>query len=167
MNQFKFEAFLREFSFLYDILCRRNWIPPERIEDIVVKRISPELLGCKREVEATGYALDADGSVVMYMGPCSVSHRKGKTFHNKGEKGVVKEEMPYPYKYTIGEALQRLTQPNVVSYIVWFSQRFNGVTRITVYKPPKRFTVMEWIEEQIRRANEQISATVAEIDAEA
>ncbi|MBI4120375.1 MAG: hypothetical protein HY454_02815 [Parcubacteria group bacterium] len=173
MNKFKVQAFFAEFPFLMtgDGPIVRN---PEEVEEVAVSRIDKDFLGKEPQYDgASGSMVGIDDSERIYLfdqdGNLLVEVEQGGCcYHNE----AYTEDESWDGE-TVGEALLR-TDPAQVHYAVVVCTGYEirdhysvGGYSVTVCKPPKGFTLPEWVEEQKRRASEQIAATIAEIDAEA
>ncbi|NQT22791.1 MAG: hypothetical protein HQ579_05045 [Candidatus Omnitrophica bacterium] len=184
MNRYKVQAFFKEFPFLAPVLelveeggdhGPQTVLSPEYVEEVKVSRIDRGFL------EVIPKRDGATGSLVGIR-----NHESILLFDEKGE--VIKEVMQAidiihneAYREdekeegeTVGEALAEIEDPNTVAYAVCIHTGYRirdhhsvGGYSITLYKPPKGFTLKEWVEEQERRAKEMLDAQLAEIDAEA
>lgn len=162
MNRFKYEAFLLEFACLNEVLSNWVFIPPGSIDDIVVRRISPELLACDHS-SFEWYALDEDGFVLMYMGPGYI--RYNEFILSPDDQRAVTTEMPLSYK--VGEALAEHPRPNDVTFLVRIGGHTDPEARmIVIYKPPKGFTIQGWITEQVQQQRLVIQNEIATTHAE-
>lgn len=152
-----------------------TFIREDDVEEVRVSRISPEFLQTRAWYNGTTgslvgiddseriFLLDKDGNVLVEVEQSrDVVHNEAHT-DNEYEEGE-----------TIGETLLRLENPDNVMYAVSVHTGYEvrdhhsvGGNSVTLYKTPKGFTLKGWVEEQKRRASEQIAATIAEIDAEA
>lgn len=173
MNKFQIRAFFSQFPFLTigDKPIVRN---TEKVEIVAVSRIDKDFLGKEPKYDgATGslvgiddsehiYLLDPDGNLLIEVKQGGYCHHNEAHTENECWSGE-----------TVGEALLR-TDPTQVHYAVVVHTGFEirdhhsvGGYSVTVYKSPQGFSLPEWVEEQTRRASEQIAATLTEINAEA
>lgn len=173
MNRYQINAFFSQFWFL---TTGDKPIIPDiyNVEEVAVSRINKDFLGKKPKYDgATGSLVGIDDSERIYLldldGNMLVEVKQGGSCHHN-EAYTDDEEWDGE---TVGEALLR-TDPAQVHYAVVVHTGYKirdhhsvGGYRVTAYKPPKGFTLPEWVEEQKRRASEQIAATIAEIDTEA
>ena len=173
MNRFKIQAFFAEFPFLTagDEPVIRDI---EEVEEVAVSRIDKDFLDKEPKYDgATGSLVGIDDSEHVYLfdrdGNFLIEVKQGGYCHHN-EAHTDNEEWSGE---TVGEALLR-TDPAQVHYAVVVHTGYEirdhhsvGGYSVTAYKPPKGFTLPEWVEQQKRRASEQITATIAEIDAEA
>jgi hypothetical protein len=171
VNKFQIEAVLREFPFL----TAGDQLPvdQERIEEITVSRVTNDLLEIVPFLERIETALvDIRESKRIFLldsaGKVLTEVRNAR--HEKSTLGRhVEESKPGE---TVGEALLRVNADEVVFVIVVHtghrieSNRSQGGYTVTVYKPPRGFTLKEWLDERYRRAEALVKAMVAEIDAE-
>lgn len=175
MNRFKVRAFFTQFPFLTtgDKPIVRD---TEKVEEVAVSRIDKDFLGKEPKYDgATGslvgiddseriYLFDQDGNLLVEVKQGGYCHHNEAHMDNESWNGE-----------TVGEALLRRTDPaQQVHYAVVVHTGYEiqnhhsvGGYSVTAYKPPKGFTLPEWVEEQERRAKAQVEAMVAEIDAEA
>jgi hypothetical protein len=195
MNRFKIQAFFKEFSWLRDLLGGgsegsvfrgmledalrsrgdegRDFV--EGVEEVNVKRIDENFLNyIPVQRGATGslvsinddeniLLVDANGNILKWV------EQSRDITHNEAYHDDEKEEGE-----SVGEALACLDNPNNVAYAVcihtghriWGHRSIGGFS-VTVYKPPKGFTLKEWADEQRRRAEQILTAEIAQIDAEA
>lgn len=152
------------------LINRDEWY---KVEEVRVSRVSRELLKMKpkRETgsgsmidycdEERAFLLGGDGEVLTEVE--QDRHHYDATFGNSWREGE-----------TVGEALLRVSNPDDVAYVVLRHTGYRiqnhhsvGGYTLTLYKPPKSFTLLGWLKEQEHRAKAQIKAMVAEIDAEA
>lgn len=151
-----------------------TYIELDKVEEAFVKRVSPEFLGTRPVYSgATGasvgiedstriFFLDQDGNMLLEVEQSvSVTHNEAHTDNEHKDNE------------TIGEAILRLEDPSKMVYAVQLETGYEvrdyhsvGGYRVTVYQPPKGFTLKGWVEEQMMRAKAIVEATVAEIDAE-
>lgn len=138
-SRFKVQAFFEEFPFLM-ALAR-----PSYVSAVSVARVGVDFLVRDLQEREAVHFLNESGEVLVSVDP---------------------EE----YAETIGEALLR-AEPAIenIRFAVLIEgkedHQWDRLT-ITIYKPPKGFTLKGWVEEQKRRASAQIQAMVAKIDAE-
>ncbi len=171
MNRFGIHVFRQEFESLLWIL------PVEWKEDMEtrVSRISHEFME-KRALHdgATGNLVDIADDAKIFLLSAS-----GKLLAEVRQTiDITHNEANWDNEYedgeTVGEALLRLGQPDRVAYAVEIREGYIvkdhhsvGGYSVTLYKPPKGFTLSGWLNGQIRREKEKLSAALAEIDAEA
>lgn len=172
MRKFFMRSFFEQFSFL--TVGEKPVVQVERVEKVSVSRVGRDFLNRVPQYNgATGSLVDIDDSERIYLfdreGNLLVEVQQGGYCHHN-EAHTDNEEWDGE---TVGEALLR-TDPAQVHYAVVVHTGYEirdhfsiGGYSVTVCKPPKGFTLPEWVEEQKHRASEMISATVAEIDAEA
>lgn len=195
MSKFQIRRFFREFPWLYDLpihnwagepneWCEKNncqqtgwhtheWLNPREVEGVSVARISEELLAKK----ATRYSVDGECVAIDERRQIFLLNQDGIVITAVEEEWEASSMACHvddtrTEGETIGESLLWI-DPNDVSYIVsvesgytiqnHFSQKG---CRVTVYKPPKGFTLKGWVDEQLRCADEILQAMIAEIDAE-
>ena len=171
MNRFKVNAFFNEFPFL-NALVEGG---PREVDEVKVARIDRHLLELVPKYEgSTGSLVGIDDSERIFLldsnGEVLAEPRQATDItHNEAHRDDEEEEGE-----TVGEALLCLEDPNTVAYAVSIHTGYDirdhysvGGCSVVVYKPPKGFTLQEWIEEQKRRAKEMLDAQIAEIDAEA
>lgn len=173
MSKFQIRAFFTQFPFLTsgdEPLVRDT----EKVEVVAVSRIDKDFLGKEPKYDgATGslvgihdseriYLFDRDGNLLIEVKQGGYCHHNEAHTDNEEWQGE-----------TVGEALLR-TDPAQVHYAVVVHTGYEirdhhsvGGYSVTVYKPPQGFSLPDWVEEQTRRASEQIAATLAEIDAKA
>lgn len=173
MNKFKIGAFFAQFPFLTsgDEPIVRN---AKEVEVVAVSRIDKDFLGKEPKYDgATGSLVGIDDSERVFLfdrdGNFLIEVKQGGYCHHN-EAHTDNEEWSGE---TVGEALLH-TDPAQVHYAVVVHTGYEirdhhsvGGYSVTVYKSPQGFSLPEWIEEQTRRASEQIAATLAEINAEA
>jgi hypothetical protein len=158
MTKFEFDAFLVEFPFLKTILKSRalrlayakstgDYIfPPgvlfSNIESMRVSRISPELL---RNTVQFGedmweviYCVGEGGKILAHFAGLEYS------------------------QVSIGELISANVRQETLYIVCMADQQSSWV--ITVYKPPKNFTVKQWIEKQIAGSRKSIQRKLAAID---
>lgn len=170
MNRFKINAFFKEFPFLASLVGDVSWV-----EEVRVSRIDHNFLEYVPKYEgATGSLVGIEDSERIYLlskeGKILAEPRQSLDIsHNEAHTDDEEEEGE-----TVGEALAYLEDPNAVTYAVSIHTGYRirdhhsvGGFSVVVYKPPKRFTLKEWVEEQERRAKEILDAEIAEINAEA
>jgi len=166
MNKFKVRAFFEEFEFLQKIA------EAEGAEEVYVKRIDENFL--KRVPiysGATGslvditdsekiFLLDKDGNVLTEVKPSVDIRHNEAHWDDESWDGE-----------TVGEAIGDLDNPNEVLCAILIHRGFKirdhhsiGGYSLTVYKPPKSFTLLGWIKEQERREKQLLSAQLVEID---
>jgi hypothetical protein len=108
------------------------------------------------------HLLDKDGNILTEV--------------RQGEKVLDHEGGTHHYEVegeTVGVALLRLEDPDAVvhavsvhtGYVVEDHHSVGGF-RVVVHKPPQGFTLKGWVDEQTRRADALVAASIAEIDAE-
>lgn len=172
MNQYLRHAFFSQFTFL-TVGDKPIVQEAEQVERVSVCRIDRDFLGRKPRYEgASGNLVDIDDSERIFLldreGHLLVEVKQGGYCrHNEAHRDDESWEGE-----SVGEALLR-TDPNRVYYAVVVHTGYEVVDHhsiggyaVTVYKPPKGFHLKGWVDEQKRRAGEQIAATLAEIDAE-
>ncbi len=179
MNKFKTQAFFREFPFLTKeqqtndisfVLCPNV----DEVEEVFVSRIDKDFL--KRVPQYSGatgslVGIDDEESICLLdkNGDFLTSVKQGgDCIHNEGHT-----DDEHWDGETVGEALLQ-TNPEEVHYAVLIHTGYEiqdhhsvGGYSMTLYKPPKGFSLPEWVKEQEKRAEELIKAQVAEIDTEA
>ena len=173
MNRFKVQAFFEQFSFLTEgeEPIVRNI---EEVEEAVVSRIDKDFLDKEPQYNgATGSLVGIDDDEHIYLFDCNGNllievKQGGQCTHNE----AYTDDEDWDGE-TVGESLLR-TDPERVHYAVVVHTGYKirdhhsvGGYSVTVYKPPKGFTLPEWVEEQKQRATAHVKAMVAEIDAEA
>ncbi|OGD32223.1 hypothetical protein A3C91_02890 [Candidatus Azambacteria bacterium RIFCSPHIGHO2_02_FULL_52_12] len=69
---------------------------------------------------------------------------------------------------SIGDTLNSLRNPNEVYYVLCITPLVENPTNwnVTIYKPPKDFTLKEWVLEQQRRVGEEIKELISKIGTE-
>lgn len=176
-SQFKIRAFFRQFPFLSAIEfggSNHRRIDIGRVEEVHVNRIDKDFLGVVPQYDgATGSCVDIDDSERILLldqdGNVLVEARQQDHIHHN----EAHTDNEYRAGESVGEALLRIDNPDAVMFAVRIHTGYEirdhysvGGYSVTLYKAPKGFSLGGWVEEQLRRASEQILATVAEIDAE-
>jgi hypothetical protein len=170
MNRFKINAFFKEFPFLTTLVEDANGV-----EEVKVARIDRDFLGKVPQYRgATGSLVGIGDSERIFLlnekGEVLAEPRQALDItHNEAYEDDEKEEGE-----TVGETLTSLEDPNTIAYAVCIYVGYRirnhhsvGGYSVVVYKPPKGFTLKEWVEDQESRAKAMLDAQLAEIDAEA
>lgn len=162
MNKFRFDAFLREFHCLHEILSDWAFIRAEDLNGIEVRRISRELLECAHGGHEW-FACDDDGFVLMHLGSLHVRYSEHLLFPDDDRC----EEVELSHDYTIGEALSYFPCPGKIAFLVrlWGTGSIYS-EKIVVYKRPKGFTLLGWNLEQAQRHHAEVKREIAEFDAQ-
>lgn len=167
-NKFKIKAFFEEFDFLYKIADL------ERIERVEVKRIDRDFLNkVPKYIGATGsmvdisnseaiFLLDSEGNIVAEPRPTvDITHNEAY------------QDDEYEQGERVGDALASLEEDavNSIQYALLIHTGYRirdhesmGGYKIVVYKPPKGFTLIQWMKEQKELEKKLLSAKIAEID---
>jgi len=173
MNKFQIFAFFRAFPFLTS--GEKPLVPDQgNVEEVRVARIGVDFLDRRPRYEgATGSLVDIDDSETIWLFSAEgkpLGEVKQERFVRHNEAHQDDEQSPGE---AVGEALLRIG-PDLVHYAVVIHRGYQiqdhysvGGYCVTVYKPPKGFTLAGWVEEKIRRAEEFTAAAIAEIDGEA
>ena len=151
------------------------FICKDHVEEVKVSRISPEFLQTRAwHNGATGSLVDINESERIFLlgkeGNVIIEIAQSReVVHNEAHT-----DNEFDERETVGETLLRLENPDDVVYAVSVRTGYEirdhhsvGGNFITLYKAPRGFTLKGWVEEQERRASEQLAATIVEIDAEA
>ena len=162
-NRFKIQAFFKEFPFLESI-C-----DIEKVEKAGVVRISKDFLMAKPRTEVvSGSLVNINDSEQVFLfdsgGNLLTEVKPSRSYHYMGNCEEPGE--------TVGEALLRIDSTRVhfaatvrIGYEIRDHRSVGGYC-VTLYKSPKRFTLLEWVEEQELRANKEVQAMIAETESE-
>ncbi len=166
------EAFVSQFSFLFhgENPVANGWL----VEEVRVSRVDEALLEKTPMYDgATGSRVGIDDNEKIFLfdkegNLLTEVEQAGYCRHN--ESHCDDEEWDGE---AVGEALLRVDAKDVY-YVVTVHTGYRirdhhsvGGYSVTLYKPPKGFSLPEWVKERRRRAAQAISAEIAEIDAEA
>lgn len=155
------KAFLKEFPFLNKHLEK---LP---IDSAKVSRIDVNFLSRRLKIDAGFYfisgftveviiVLDKEGNKITQVGVNPSPPPWWKFWdENHGRGGWLYE--------TIGEALLRLP-PEVSARAYFVMSYMDG--RVVLYKPPKEFSIQEWVDKQTENERQEIAEEVLKIDAE-
>lgn len=149
-SAFKIEAFFNEFPFLTN--GDEPLVPdPSRVTRVRVSRISEELMGfspldtitegfiCGSARESV-LALDKNGQVIDKVKPAKdYGWRTGGEF--------------------VGQTIARLGNPEEIHFVVFIRRvrtwdqdgDLSDNSSVTIYKPPKNFTLRAWVDEYLQR----------------
>ena len=185
MNRFQVEAFFREFPFL------SKYVSAEDVRDPKVSRINPDLFEkhCrsrffgesvfKKIWTSSIYLLDKSGEKLLTVG-CDFRWVEETPIpilaapwtwpflfmpHQPGHAEIYRLDN-FDNPETVGEAVARFAKPEDIYYALEILPWEDG-RQIVLYKPPKGFTLMSWLQEEHRRASQEVQAQIATIDAEA
>ncbi|MCH7828434.1 hypothetical protein IH982_01015 [Patescibacteria group bacterium] len=178
-NRFKVQAFFAEFPFLERLFQERLVVAMgydnAEVEEVYVKRVDTNFLDKIPLYEgATGSLVGIEDAESIFLlnsqgDFLDVVHSAKSIVHNEAYLDNEEEEGE-----SVGETLTHFRDPDVVAYAVCIHVGFKvrdhrsvGGYSVTLYKPPKGFSLRGWVEEQQRRAEQMLAAEVAEIDAEA
>jgi hypothetical protein len=164
----KREAFLLEFPWLQKYISNA-------VASIKVQRIDSDL--CRRNLKKTDIALnlfsddvlweeifllDAEGKELAKVGQIP-QPAKPKTFWKRNPKPFFR----YNGKETVEEALFRLeVRANEVRFVLsvdWIKHNW-PLKVVTIFKPPKKFSLPEWLKEEIKIARNEIGKELAAIN---
>lgn len=164
MNRFKFEAFLKEFPFLKELVGDTD---PTKIDGISVKRMDENLFSRTPFYEgATGSLVGiAQGEQVHFVLTDSILMKDavkngGACTHNE----AYQDDESWKGE-TILEAIEKHNLGEKLAYIVWEKYGYEiqdhysvGGLNFTIHKPPKGKTVLEYLEAARKKAIEEIKA---------
>ena len=175
MDRLKVEAFFKEFPFL------ARFIPVEKVRDVKVSRVNREFLaerhwtlseeyGYSRKYWSQLYFLDKDGNEIEDAPNFQWMEEYSKfSFWRPWTWGKYGKylECRYDGEETVGQALTRIENPENIFYVlrvtpVRYTQA--NVNVLVLYKSPKGFTLTTWLEEQRKRAEQEVRQEIAGID---
>ena len=150
---------------------------PDKTEEFLVKRIEPGFF----DKTASGYEsndgawypsgwikfFDSKGRELFEAGRVDwIGRRKFWTWKWPFVKKLATQETKF-FRETVGEALFRLGTPtNNVHYVI-ISREYSHPYTITLFKPPKDFSVKDWYEKVLEKAQTELTSQLQEIEAEA
>jgi len=164
VNKFKFDAFLKEFPFLKELVKDKD---PVEIDGIWVKRMDENLFNRTPSYEgATGSLVGINqGEQVHFVlldGTLLKNAVKdeGSCTHNEAYQDDESWEGE-----TILQAIEKHNLGEKVAYIVWENYGYEiqdhystGGLNLTIHKPPKEKKVWDYLEVARKKAIEQVKA---------
>ncbi len=146
----------------------------DQMEEISVERIDRNFLERKPQYDgATGSLVSIDDDKRIYLVSASghLLAEVAQEWYVRHNEAYVDDESREGE--TVGKAIAWLENPDSVEFALVVHTGYEienhhsiGGYRVTVHKPPKGFTLQEWVDEQERRADAMLQASIAEIDAE-
>ena len=171
-NRYEIRAFFEAFPFLTagdDPLVRNA----DDVEEVAIRRIDEDFLSRVPQYDgATGSCVDIRDNERIYL-----LDRSGELLVEVKQGGDCRHNEAYTDDESwkgesVGEALLR-TNKTQIHYAIVVHTGYRicdhhsvGGYSVTIYKPPEGFTLPGWVDEQKRRASEQITAFISEIDKE-
>ncbi len=165
MNAFKIRALFAEFAFLVRLnMKRRGWyegqycdhyLHPSNVTNLRVARVSKDLLGemsfqyydDNREPSSSirYFLIDENGNLIFEVDAYFI--RDGR-------------------RISIGEELLSLPNPDTVKFIVSVHELYDdeNMSSVVVYKPPKGFTLTQWVQAEEESASEWARRKVIAVD---
>ena len=164
MNRFKFDALLKEFPFLKELVKDKD---PVEIDGIWVKRMDKSLFARVPQYEgATGSLVGiGNGEAVHFI------LQDGTVMQNAvKDEGVCTHNEAHQDNEswngeTVLEAVERHNVGEKIAYIVWEDYGYDirdcysvGGLDFTIYKPPKGKKVLDYLEAARKKAAEKVKA---------
>lgn len=175
-TQYQIQAFTSQFPALFTqqdpTRADRPLLRADKIEEVRVARVTQELLAARpslRWSEGNLTSVEDDESFFL-LGPDLTAIgevRQAEDGWRAAGDPVVRDGE------TVGEAIARLGCADEVAAVLHRHTGYEiedhysvGGYSVTLYRAPKGWSIPAWVAEQQRRASAQLSAQVAEIDAE-
>lgn len=168
----KVEMFFREFPFLV------NFTAPDKVKTVKVLRVDEKLLATipnrysypliSEDYFEQIILLDKNG---LPLGEVKQWGRYPESTKGRLWRMIGLVENPRHQGESVADALHRLGEVTErIVYILSLEKETkvnSDYFRLVLYKPPKNFTLKEWIDSAVSRQQETLQKEIAEIDAEA
>jgi hypothetical protein len=156
MTPLKVAAFFEEFKFL------KKCVSDETVKNVKVQRVGEDLMNAKPEKRHWAGVMDYDtewdrillfGEDGQLLAGVGVRTVQPKWYRPSTWSGATH------FEQTVGEALLKFPETHFIAWIVGISHD------VTVYKPPKGYTVAAWIGAELKRERADLQDEIKEIDA--